>query len=175
MPKPHTIRAFSAGGVVYRQVPAPSDTVTASSPATDTADAAHAPPPLRPDLPTVEIVLVGRAWDDFWVLPKGTPLQGESTEEVALREVREETGIHARIVGELGTIHYWFSRRGLRYSKEVLYYLMEATGGDVSLHDHEYDDARWFPLTDAPTRLAYTNEADIAKRAIALIRERIAR
>lgn len=166
MPKPHTVRAFSAGGVVYRRVPAPP------SSATDAGGIA-VPPPL--DHSAAEIVLVGRAWDNFWVLPKGTPHEGESTEEVALREVSEETGITARIVDELGSIHYWFSRHGLRYSKEVLYYLMEATGGDVSLHDHEYDDAHWFPLSEAPARLAYTNETEIAQRATALIRERIAR
>lgn len=164
MPKPHTIRAFSAGGVVYRRVPS-------QPPATDASDP---PAPTRPDHQGVEIVLVGRAWDNFWVLPKGTPKEGESTEEVALREVGEETGISARIVSELGSIHYWFSRHGLRYSKEVLYYLMEATGGDVSLHDHEYNDAHWFPLSEVPARLAYHNEADMAQRAVALIRERIA-
>ncbi|MGZ6388421.1 MAG: NUDIX hydrolase [Ktedonobacterales bacterium] len=165
MPKPRTVRAFSAGGVVYRQVPAsPSPT----APSEDTT----APQQANPS--TAEIVLVGRAWDNFWVLPKGTPHQGESTEEVALREVSEETGIGARIVGELGSIHYWFSRQGLRYSKEVFYYLMEAIGGDVSLHDHEYDDARWFPVSEAPTKLAYANEAEIARRAETLIRERLA-
>lgn len=112
-----------------------------------------------------EVVLVGRARDDFWVLPKGTPQSGETHEAVALREVLEETGITARIVGELGTIHYWFSRRGTRFSKDVLYYLMAATGGDVSLHDHEYDDARWFPLSMAANALAFANEAEIVRKA----------
>jgi 8-oxo-dGTP pyrophosphatase MutT (NUDIX family) len=166
MPKPRTVRAFSAGGVVYRQVPAPPPPATHSEGTTV---------PQQPEPSTAEIVLVGRAWDNFWVLPKGTPHQGESTEEVALREVSEETGIRARIVGELGSIHYWFSRHGLRYSKEVFYYLMEAIGGDVSLHDHEYDDARWFPMSEGPARLAYANEAEIAQRAATLIHERLTR
>lgn len=172
MPKLHTVRAFSAGGVVYRRVPSQPCTAADSS---SSSDAPPSATPRQPDQHTVEIVLVGRAWDNFWVLPKGTPQQGESTEEVAIREVGEETGICARIISELGSIHYWFSRHGLRYSKEVLYYLMEATGGDVSLHDHEYDDARWFPLSEAPARLAYHNEAEIAQRAVALICERLTR
>jgi len=74
-----------------------------------------------------------------------------------------------RIVGELGSIHYWFSRQGVRYSKEVFYYLMEAVGGDVSLHDHEYDAARWFPYREAIRRLAYANEAEILRKAGPLI------
>lgn len=171
MPKPRTVRAFSAGGVVYRQVPAPPSPTAPSEDTTapDTTTRRQA------NLSAAEIVLVGRAWDNFWVLPKGTPHQGESTEEVALREVGEETGISARIVGELGSIHYWFSRHGLRYNKEVFYYLMEAIGGDISLHDHEYDDARWFPASEAPAKLAYANEAEIARRAETLIGERLAR
>lgn len=173
MPKPHIIRAFSAGGVVYRPVQHPSTSPAADSSSSTPSEDTTTPP--QSDLSTAEIVLVGRAWDNFWVLPKGTPQQGETTEEVALREVGEETGILARIVGELGSIHYWFSRHGLRYSKEVFYYLMEAAGGDISLHDHEYDDARWFPASEAPSRLAYANEAEIARRAAALIHERMAR
>ena len=98
-----------------------------------------------------------------------TPKPGETTQEVALREVSEETGVSGRIVGELGSIHYWFSRKGVRYSKEVLYYLMEAIGGDVSLHDHEYDAARWFPYNDLPAHLTYANEAEIASKAGPLI------
>ncbi|MFI5272274.1 MAG: NUDIX hydrolase [Ktedonobacterales bacterium] len=148
MPRSRTEHAFSAGGVVYRQAPGPSTI------------AAHANP-----MEAFEIVLVGRAAEGFWVLPKGTPQTGETHEQVALREVREETGISGRLMGELGRIRYWFSRRGVRYSKEVLYYLMEAAGGDVSLHDHEYDDARWFPLSAAATALAYANEAEIVRTA----------
>lgn len=166
MPKPHIIRAFSAGGVVFRPAYTPTSTSTDSSPTAT---------PLQSDPSMAEIVLVGRACEDFWVLPKGTPQKGESTEEVALREVSEETGILARIVGELGSIHYWFSRHGLRYSKEVFYYLMEASGGDISLHDHEYDDARWFPVSEVPSRLAYANEAEIAQRAASIIRQHITR
>ena len=147
MPTPRIEHAFSAGGVVFRR--------TTEQPLSSTPDSASA----------YEVVLVGRAADDFWVLPKGTPRKGETHEAVALREVEEESGIAARIVGELGQIHYWFARRGTRFSKDVLYYLMEATGGDVSRHDHEYDDARWFPLSLAAGALAYANEAEIVRKA----------
>lgn len=117
----------------------------------------------------IEVVLVGRPRDNNWTLPKGTPGQGESQEETALREVCEETGLTVRILEEIGSIHYWFSRRGVRYKKEVLHYLMEATGGDLSLHDHEYDEARWFPLAEATQRLAHENEIEIVRRAEELI------
>jgi 8-oxo-dGTP pyrophosphatase MutT (NUDIX family) len=160
MAKLRTTRAFSAGGVVFRLLPE----VTPS--AVQNAN--------QPERAWAEVVLVGRARENFWVLPKGTPIAGETTEAVALREVAEETGVTGRILNELGSINYWFSRHGVRYSKEVLYYLIEATGGDVSQHDHEYDDARWFPYDTAAGTLTYANEAEIMRRAAQLIAQQAA-
>jgi 8-oxo-dGTP pyrophosphatase MutT (NUDIX family) len=160
------VHAFSAGGVVYRYFVAenlpPAGDLRQPGTKTRASGEIQATP---------QVILVGRADDDFWVLPKGTPEQGETTEQVALREVTEETGIQTRIVGKIGSIRYGFSRQGRRFSKEVLYFLMEAIGGDVSLHDHEYDDARWFTLDSAAEHLAYTNEANVLRRAIPRIVE----
>lgn len=151
MAKIRTVRAFSAGGILFRRASA-------------TTGATY--PPLPPNGGReVEVALVGRAAEDFWVLPKGTPQPDETIEQVAVREVAEETGVIGRIVGEIGSVHYWFARRGVRYNKEVFYYLMEAVSGDVALHDHEYDDARWFLLDEAEARLTYANEADLLRQA----------
>ena len=161
MPRPRIVHAFSAGGVVFRVVEAAPG---ASSP----SDAPDAP------LERVEVVLVGFLRDSTWTLPKGTPAVGETVEETALREVREETGIEARIVDDLGSIQYSFARRGVRFNKEVRHFLMEATGGDVSLHDAEYDEARWFGLTEAMRRLTYANETEVVRRAEGLIGQLLA-
>lgn len=173
MPKSRTVRAFSAGGVVFRHASIPSAGAgidVAERPASATIP--FPPAPAEPSAPAVDIVLVGRASEEFWVLPKGTPAPNETIPEVALREVREETGVIARIIAELGSIHYWFVRKGVRFNKEVFYYLMEAIGGDVSLHDHEYDDARWFAIGEAQSRLTYENEAEMVRRAAVLITQR---
>jgi hypothetical protein len=74
----------------------------------------------------------------------------------------------------LGSIQYSFGRRGVRYDKEVRHFLMEATGGDVSLHDAEYDEARWFGLTEATRRLTYVNETEVVRRAETLIGQLLA-
>lgn len=126
------------------------------------------------DVETVEIALVGYPRERIWVLPKGTPAEGESSEQTALREVREETGLEVRLLGDLGSIEYWFARRGVRFHKEVVHYLMLATGGDVALHDHEYDEARWFTFAEALHQLTHANEAAVARRAEPLIRQWLA-
>lgn len=115
----------------------------------------------------LEVVLAGRRSDDTWVFPKGTPDRGESVEEAALREVREESGLEVKLLAPLGSIEYWFALPGQRIHKEVHFYLMEPTGGDVSLHDHEYDEVRWFPVEEARERLSFETYREILDRALA--------
>ncbi len=101
-----------------------------------------------------------------WSLPKGTPNPNETNEETALREVAEETGLEVRIVAPVGPIDYFFVQSGTRIHKTVHYFLMEAIGGDLSRHDHEFDDVRWISLTDAETLMSFSTERDIMARAI---------
>jgi 8-oxo-dGTP pyrophosphatase MutT (NUDIX family) len=137
-----TVRDVSAGGVAYRQGPE-----------------------------GVEVVLVGRHEPGRWVLPKGTPNQGESLDQTAVREVAEETGIQVRLIRPLQDIQYWFVLHGTRHYKTVHFYLMEAIGGDTSLHDHEYDEAVWFPIGEAQRRLSFANERLVVARAAVEIAE----
>lgn len=140
-----TQRVTSAGGVVFRRV-----------------DGA------------LEVLICGRNADRLWALPKGTPEPGETIEQTALREVREETGVEVEAEGIVGDIKYWFSRpnEGVRYFKTVRHYLMRPIGGDPTLHDHEFDDVRWFDAQEALRILTYQNEARILRQAIDLAAER---
>jgi len=103
----------------------------------------------------IEVALLGRANDGSWVFPKGTPAPAESIEETALREVREETGLDVRIIRPLGEMTYSFAAGGERIHKIVHFFLMEATGGDPSLHDTEYDEVRWVTVPEARRMLTF--------------------
>ncbi len=118
----------------------------------------------------LEVLLCGRSADNLWVLPKGTPEADETLEQAAVREVREETGVEVELRSTLGDIRYWFSRpqEGVRYLKTVRHFLLRPVGGDPSLHDHEFDDVRWFPVQQALKLLTYENEARILRRALDL-------
>ncbi len=116
-----------------------------------------------------EIVLGKRHRDRVgagWSLPKGTPESDETREQTALREVAEETGLEVRIVAPVGDIQYRFTREGRRIDKTVHYFLMEATGGALEDHDHEFEDVRWFPLAEAEAIMSFPTERDIVARAL---------
>jgi 8-oxo-dGTP pyrophosphatase MutT (NUDIX family) len=106
-----------------------------------------------------------RSQINTWTLPKGTPNPGETREQTALREVVEETGLEVRIVEPLDSISYTFAQRGARIHKTVFYFLMRVIGGDLTRHDHEFDEVRWFDLADAGGVLTFESERSLADRA----------
>ena len=122
----------------------------------------------------LETVLCGRSQPVRWSLAKGTPDPGETLEETALREVREETGLEVKIDGSLGSIDYWFADRekDVRYHKIVHFYLMIPVGGATDQHDPEFDVVQWFDAKQAVKTLAHANEANVLQRALDLIAER---
>jgi 8-oxo-dGTP pyrophosphatase MutT (NUDIX family) len=116
------------------------------------------------------IARLNRAGRVEWCLPKGHLEGGETPEDAAVREIEEETGIRGRVVGSLGTIDYWFSAEGRRVHKLVHHYLLEATGGTLSIEgdpDQEAIDVAWVSLTELAKTLAFPNERKIAREASA--------
>jgi 8-oxo-dGTP pyrophosphatase MutT (NUDIX family) len=124
---------------------------------------------------TVPQLVVGRRRRDkdgqTWTLPKGTPIPGETLEETALREVREETGLTVRIVSPLDSIRYTFVQRGTRIHKTVHYFIMEPTGGGLENHDHEFEEVRWIAFNDAPGLLSFDTERSLVGLAASRLPE----
>jgi 8-oxo-dGTP pyrophosphatase MutT (NUDIX family) len=99
-------------------------------------------------------------------LPKGGPDPGESGEQTATREVREETGVTATVREPLGDVNYWYRRGGRRVYKTVHFYLCDYVSGSTEDHDHEVENARWMPLEAARTALSYPGERALIERAL---------
>ena len=156
MERYQTIRAFSAGGVVFRLISGDSNEKNSTSVQWRNA---------RYNTMSVEVALVGRSHSGMWALPKGTPETGETLEQVAVREVQEETGLEVRLIAYIGNISYSFIHDNIRFQKQVRHFLFEAIGGDTSLHDAEYDRVEWFSIPEALRRLTYQNEVNILSQA----------
>jgi 8-oxo-dGTP pyrophosphatase MutT (NUDIX family) len=133
-------RATSAGGVVHRTVEG------------------H-----------LQIVLVHRRHPPLWALPKGTPNAGETLEETALRETREETGLQVEVEAPIRAISYVFVRGRMRFHKSVHFFLMRAMGGALADHDHEFDEVAWLPLDEAMGLMTHATERAIVEEAIQLL------
>jgi 8-oxo-dGTP pyrophosphatase MutT (NUDIX family) len=115
------------------------------------------------------IVIVPRGRRRVLGLPKGGPKAGETPEQTAAREVREETGITVRVRERLGQVDYTYRRGGRPIEKTVHFYLCEFEDGDTADHDHEVDDARWMPLAEARRRLSYSGERAMIARALSIL------
>jgi ADP-ribose pyrophosphatase YjhB (NUDIX family) len=101
----------------------------------------------------------------LWSLPKGHIEDGENLEQTAVREVKEETGISARVLDSLGTIDYWFVAERRRVHKTVHHFLLEAVGGELSDEDMEVTEVAWVPIAELEDRLAYTDERALVRKA----------
>lgn len=126
---------------------------------------------LRPGPKGAEVLLAARRTrrgEVVWGLPKGLVEKGESFEEAAVREVREETGFEGAITAPLGSVSYWFVWEGTRINKTVHFFQMELTGGDAAFRDMEMEDVDWFPLATAADSVAFTSEREIIRKAAAL-------
>jgi 8-oxo-dGTP pyrophosphatase MutT (NUDIX family) len=134
----------SAGGVVYRAEPG-----------------------------RVEVVIVAVGADNRWQLPKGLVDANEKPEVAAVREAREEGGVTSEVVQHIETVEYWYvgldKGERVRFHKRVHFYLMRYISGDTGDHDWEVNEARWVPIDDATSQLAFDNERRVMERARELI------
>jgi 8-oxo-dGTP pyrophosphatase MutT (NUDIX family) len=131
-----TARATSAGGVVYRELDG-----------------------------RLQVALAHRRSPPLWALPKGTPDSGETPEETAIRETREETGLEVEIERPLRSIRYFFVRGTTRFNKTVHFFLMRAVGGSPEDHDAEFDEVRWVDLSEALALLTHATERSVVEEA----------
>ena len=99
-----------------------------------------------------------------WVLPKGKAEEGESLEATALREVAEETGYHAEIVGPSFTIEYLVAGR----PKVVCFIRMVAIAVTGELDTSEVEAVCWLSPAQAVARLTYLNERQLVRQVYGL-------
>lgn len=127
----------------------------------------------RGEAERVEVVIVSVGGQHRWQLPKGLVDKGENPEVTAVREAREEGGVSSEVVQLIETIEYWYAglENGIRvrFHKRVHFFLLRYLSGDTRDHDWEVNEARWVPIEDAASQLAFDNERRVMERARELL------
>ena len=98
-----------------------------------------------------EVLLELREDVPVWALPAGRVEPGETYEQAAIREVREETGYEVELERLVGS--YWRPQLGERGGDKMRVFAGRVVGGDPSVHDSESLEVRWFPLDALPKPL----------------------
>ncbi len=124
----------------------------------------------------VEIAIILTNPERRWQLPKGMIDSGETADQAAVREVREEAGIDTDLIAAIDKTEYWFSadRDGTRtrFHKFVHWFLMRYRSGNVEDHDHEVLEARWETVDATLEMLVFKNERDVVEKALQIIKSK---
>jgi 8-oxo-dGTP diphosphatase len=115
----------------------------------------------------IDVLLIQHSTHKGWGFPKGWIEPGETPEEAALREVEEESGVRAEIIGDLPATRYsYLNRQKQRVAKTVIWYLMRYVGEGNQTHAHEVSAVEWLHLEAVHTRLTYKNDKDLFSMAL---------
>jgi 8-oxo-dGTP pyrophosphatase MutT (NUDIX family) len=109
------------------------------------------------------LLVTARASPTQWIFPKGHLEPGESFEQAALRELREEAGVSGESLGHIGTLQYTSNRERV----QVEYYVIRSVGETDPAEDRE---VRWCSYDEALDLLTFDDARQLLKRALALIR-----
>lgn len=118
----------------------------------------------------LEVAVIRPRGKKVWALPKGHLDAGETAEQTAAREVHEETGLSVTLEKPLGEVRYVYQWAGRKVFKRVHFFLFRYASGEIDDLEPtmrlEVDEARWVPLEDAPSLLAYEGEREMARKAL---------
>jgi len=106
-----------------------------------------------------EVLLIRNKNGGHWSFPKGHVEKGESEFQTALRETKEETGLDVEIRRHVEPASVKYSpKKGV--SKEVLYFVADYKGGEVTVQKEEVSEYKWCGFYDAAKVITFDNEAN---------------
>jgi len=148
-------REYSAGGVVFRKLKTKNKK-------------------LKIEWLVIQPSAGGESWrQGRWQLPKGWIDEGEIGQQAAVREIKEEGGIGAKIVEKIDRISFFFcDEKKQRVLKNVVFFLMEYQEGSEKNHDRETKEAIWLSYNQAHERLTFKSEKEILAKAKTILEEK---
>ena len=101
---------------------------------------------------------------DEWVLPKGVIKNGDYPDEVALRRVKEETGIDAEIISTAGNTNYEFFSvtRQRPVCNKITWYIMKSLDNNFEVNKEEsFSDGGYFSIDEALQKVTYSQDKSL--------------
>jgi len=108
--------------------------------------------------PQNKILLIKRRtvpFSGYWALPGGRVDSGETVEQAIVREVKEETGLDAAVVGKIGEYHEQGVQDGTEYDYYPACFLVKTVGGEIKKQESEIEEIKLFSLNEIPENLAF--------------------
>ena len=118
-----------------------------------------------------KVLVTQHSQNKHWSFPKGLIDPGQTPEGAAVREVLEEGGIEAEIVGKVGYSKYVYKLNNEKIFKVVTYFLMKYLSGDPKNHDWEVSEANWYGIEDALEQLTFSQDRQLLKKALEMIQK----
>ncbi|MBQ8538654.1 MAG: NUDIX domain-containing protein [Ruminococcus sp.] len=114
-----------------------------------------------------KVLLVKNHNGRYWSFPKGHVEKGETEEETAIREIKEETGLDVEIVDSFREVSDYCPFG--RIKKRVVFFMAQTFSTDVKVQKEEIDSYIWVDLNDVHNKCTYDNDLRVIKKARANI------
>lgn len=105
-----------------------------------------------------------------WSFPKGWVDAEEDLQEAAIREVREEGGVVAKIIKKLPALKVFFKDKGELVMKLITYFVMEYVADAPGGHDWETAETKWMTIDEAQKFLVHKNERELLESAATMLK-----
>lgn len=98
--------------------------------------------------------------ETVFTFPKGHIEKEETSQQAAVREVQEETGVLAKIIKKIKDVKYWFFKDNKKILKNVCWYLMVPL--DIKpVISKEVEEVLWYPIEDVSKILSYNSDKEL--------------
>ena len=116
-----------------------------------------------------KVLLIKNRRSAHWGFPKGHIEKGETQEETAIRETKEETGLDISLIDGF-SCKSEYTIQG-KVEKAVIIFLARAESTDVTIQEEEIDEFIWVDFVNAAAMLKFENDKSILAKAVAFIDE----